>query len=57
MNYPFITACKEGNLEEAINIYNKDKPNIYSENDEVYRDARYFNKTNIIKWLKDIGHF
>ena len=24
MDSPFIKACKKGNLEEAINIYNKD---------------------------------
>ena len=24
----FINACKDGNLEEFINLYNKDKPNI-----------------------------
>ena len=51
MNYPFINACRDGNLEEAIYIYNKYKPNIHAEDDEVFRFACKNGHINIAQWL------
>ena len=54
MDSPFIKACNEGNLEEAINIYNKDKPNIHADNDFAFRTACDNGNINIANWLTTI---
>ena len=51
MDSSFIKACKEENLEEAITIYNKDKPNIHAIDDEAFRYACYNGHINIAQWL------
>jgi len=51
MDSSFIKACKEGNLEEAINIYNRDKPNIHTDNDLAFRSACIIGHINIAQWL------
>ena len=54
MDSSFIKACKEGNLEEAINIYNKDKPNIHADNDLAFRYACINGYINIAQWLYEL---
>jgi hypothetical protein len=50
MTDSFINACKEGNLEKAINIYNKDNPNIHAK-DCAFRLSCKNGHINIAQWL------
>ena len=51
MNSPFLIACKEGNLKEVINIYNKDKPNIHAKDDQAFRNACYYGNIKIAQLI------
>jgi hypothetical protein len=51
MTDSFIIACIKGKLEEAINIYNKDKPNIHAKDDFAFRYACFYRHINIAQWL------